>query len=100
MSGFNQGAIDDGGDVWDYPERFALGEELLLWPVYVCWTKKEWENSGKKEYAEQANRCCENTLYINSLCDGDAFGGAAQFLGGNIRKELPILTEGLLYVEI
>ncbi len=27
------------GDLCDYPERFALGEDLLLWPVYVCWTK-------------------------------------------------------------
>lgn len=88
------------GDLWDYPERFALGEDLLLWPVYVCWTKKEWEKGGKKEYAEQAELCCPNTLYINSICDGDAFGGAAQFFDGNIQRELPILNEGLLYVEI
>jgi len=88
------------GDLWDYPERFALGEDLLLWPVYVCWTKEEWENGGKLEYAKQAKLCCENTLYINSICDGKAFGGAAQFIGGIIQKELPILNEGLLYVTI
>lgn len=88
------------GDLWDYPERFALGEDLLIWPVYVCWAKEEWEYSGKFKYAEQANLCCKNTLYINSVCDGDAFGGAAQFLGGKIKRELPILNEGLLYVEI
>jgi len=88
------------GDLWEYPERFALGEELLLWPVYVCWTKEEWENGGRIEYAEQAKLCCENTLYVNSICDGDAFGGAAQFLGGKIQKELPLFHEGLLYVDI
>ena len=88
------------GDLWDYPERFALLEDLLLWPVYVCWTKEEWENGGKIEYAEQAKLCCENTLYINSICDGDAFGGAAHFLGGKVQKELPIFNEGLLIVEI
>lgn len=88
------------GDLWDYPERFALGEDLLIWPVYVCWTKEEWEYSGKFKYAEQANLCCKNTLYINSVCDGDAFGGAAQFWGGKIKKELPMLNGGLLYVEI
>ncbi len=88
------------GDLWDHPERFALGEDLLFWPVYVSWTREEWENGGKREYAEQANLCCKNTLYINSVCDGDAFGGAAQFFGGNIQKELPILKEGLLYVTI
>lgn len=88
------------GDLWDYPSRFTLGEDFLLWPVYVCWTKDEWENGGKFEYAKQANLCCENTLYINSICDGDAFGGAAQFFKGEIQRELPILREGLLYVTI
>ena len=88
------------GDLWDHPERFALGEDLLLWPVYVCWTKEEWENGGKIEYAEQAKLCCENTLYINSICDGDSFGGAAHFFGGKVQKELPIFNEGLLYIKI
>lgn len=88
------------GDLWNYPEKFALGEDLLFWPVYVCWTKEEWEHGGKLKYAEQANLCCKNTLYINSICDGDAFGGAAQFFGGKIKRELPILSEGLLYIEI
>ena len=83
-----------------YPERFAIGEDLLLWPVYVCWTKEEWERGGKIEYARQANLCCENALYINSICDGDAFGGAAHFFGGMTQKELPVFKEGLLYVEI
>lgn len=88
------------GDLWDHPERFVLGEDLLFWPVYVCWTKEEWENGVKFEYAEQAKLCCKNTLYINSICEGDAFGGAAQFWNGNIQKELAILNEGLLYVTI
>lgn len=88
------------GDLWDEPERFALGEELLFWPVYVCWTKDEWENGGKVEYAQQAGLCCCSTLYVNSLCEGDAFGGAAHFDGGRIASELPILREGLLYVEV
>lgn len=88
------------GDLWDSPERFALGEDLLFWPVYVCWTKREWENRVKFEYAEQAKLCCENTLYINSICDGDALGGAAHFFEGKIQKELSILNVGLLYVTI
>ncbi len=88
------------GDLWEYPERFALGEDILFWHVYVCWTEEEWENGGKAEYAEQAGLCCENTLYVNSICDGDAFGGAAHFGGGRVQKELPIFTEGLLITEI
>ena len=88
------------GDLWDYPERFNLGEDLLFWPVYVSWTEEEWENGGKEEYALQANQCCATTLYVNSICDGDAFGGAILFRNGKIVKELPIGTEGLLVIEI
>lgn len=93
-------AIGLCGDLWEYPQRFALGEDLLFWPVYVCWTKDEWENGGKADYVQQANLCCENTLYVNSVCDGDAFGGAAHFLGGKVQKELPIFNEGLLFVTV
>ncbi len=93
-------AIGLCGDLWDYPERFALGEELLLWPVYVSWTKEEWENGGKAEYAEQAALCCGNTLYVNSICSGDAIGGAAHFRGGRIHQELSIFHEGILVAEI
>lgn len=88
------------GDLWDAPERFSIGEDILFWPVYVSWTKEEWENGGKDEYAEQARLCCENTLYVNSICDGDAFGGAAHFMSGKVQKELQIFTEDLLIVEI
>lgn len=88
------------GDLWDHPEKFSLGEDILFWPVYVSWTKEEWENGGKMEYAQQAKRCCENALYINSIRDGDAFGGTAHFLGGSIQSELPIFKEGLLYVTV
>lgn len=88
------------GDLWEYPERFALGQDLLFWPVYVCWTEEEWENGSRTDYAKQAKLCCGNTLYVNSICDGDALGGAAQFLDGEIQKEQPLLREGLLYVEV
>lgn len=88
------------GDLWDYPERFDLREDLLFWPVYVSWTVEEWENSRKAEYAEQAGKCCPNTLYINSICECDALGGAAFFEKGTVRKELSINNEGLLFIEI
>ena len=88
------------GDLWDHPERFDLGEDLLFWPVYVSWTAEEWENGAKTEYAEQASKCCQNTLYVNSVCEGDALGGASLFEKGTVKKELPISKEGLLFVEI
>lgn len=93
-------AIGLCGDLWDYPERFDLGEDLLLWPVYVGWTVEQWENNVKTEYAEQANKCCRNTLYINSICENDALGGVAFFKNGTVKKELPIGNAGLLLVEV
>ena len=88
------------GDLWDFPERFALGEDLLFWPVYVSWTVEEWENATKYQYAEQAGKCCPNTLFMNSICEGDAFGGAVFFEKGNIKQGLPMNQEGLLIVEV
>lgn len=93
-------AIGLCGDLWEYLQRFALGEDLLFWPVYVCWTEEEWENGGKIEYAQQAMQCCKNTLYINSLCDGDAFGGAALFQNGQIQQKLPLFQEDMLILDI
>lgn len=56
---------------------------------------------SQMEYCmKQAKLCCGNTLYVNSICDGDAFGGAAHFLGGKIEVELPIFRNGILYVMI
>ena len=88
------------GDLWDYPERFQLGEDLLIWPVYVSWTEEEWYGGGRQEYAEQAALCCENVLYVNSIAENDAFGGALYFKNGTVEKELPINQEGLLMVEL
>lgn len=93
-------AIGLCGDLWDYPEKFALGEDVLIWPVYVDWTKEEWYGGGREEYAEQANLCCKHVLYVNSFGDDGAFGGAMHFSDGSVREELPIGNEGLLIVEL
>lgn len=93
-------AIGLCGDLWDYPERFSLGEDLLLWPVYISFDPREWENGVKEEYAAQAKLCCGRTLLINSICDGDAHGGAVFFENGKITAELPMDREGMLFVDL
>lgn len=93
-------AIGLCGDLWDYPERFNLGEDLLFWLVYVSYSVEEWEKDAKIEYAEQGAKCCKNTLYINSVCDDDALGGVAFFGNGAVKKELPINNDGILIVEV
>ena len=41
------------GDLWDFPERFRT-DRLLIWPVYVNYTIREWEHGALGEYAAQA----------------------------------------------
>lgn len=88
------------GDLWDYPERFCLGEDVLFWPVYINYTPEEWENGEREAYAAQAKLCCGSTLMINCICGGDARGGAVFFENGKIAAELPMGEEGLLIVEV
>ena len=88
------------GDLWDYPERFCVGAEVLFWPVYTSWTVAEWESRVKEEYARQAGKCCPRALYVNPLCGEDAFGGAAYFENGTVKQELPLGKEGFLFVEV
>ena len=88
------------GDLWDMPERFSLGEEVLLWPVYISYTPEEWAAGVGREYAEQAQNCCKKVLLVNSLADGDAYGGAFAFSEGKISAGLEMGREGLLMAEV
>lgn len=88
------------GDLWDMPDRFALGADVLLWPVYIDYSPEEWQTSAMGEYAEQAAKCCSKTLMVNSLCDKKAFGGAFFFENGRVASALPMGQEGLLMVSI
>lgn len=88
------------GDIWEFPERFALGEEILLWPVYISYKPEEWEGGVKTEYAEQAAKCAPKVMLINSACDDDAFGGAVFFEDGKIKSELAMGKEGILFCKI
>lgn len=87
------------GDLWDYPERFRLGEDVLLWPVYISYSPEEWEGGVRQEYAEQAAKCCGKVLMVNCMAEGDAYGGAFFFQDGNVQAELPVGSIGLPAVE-
>lgn len=91
------------GDLWDFPERFQLGQDLLFWPVYVNFTPQEWRQRYIAEYARQAALACGDVLLVNSLSappDEAAFGGCFRFLDGAVEALLPPEEEGLLVVEI
>ena len=79
------------GDLWEFPERFCLGQELLFWPVYIDYTPEEWESGAREEYAQQAQRCGCAVLMCNSI-GPDAFGGCCVFRDGQTAAELPLGT--------
>lgn len=85
------------GDVWDAPDRFRLGADVLLWPVYCDYTPAEWAGGAGEEYAAQCADLAPTTLMVNSLCPGDSAGGCFRFSGGRIVDQLRPGTAGVLY---
>lgn len=92
------------GDFWhekNIDMVSKIKKDIVLWPLFVDFNIQEFESQYKKEYAEQANKLKSKVLFINSISkESKAFGGSFEFLNGDILNELPIGTEGILYVEI
>ncbi len=85
------------GDLWDFPKFFKT-EGLLLWPVYVNFTKEEWENE-MKEYASQSLIASRKVCMINSLSkDPVSVGGAFCFEDGELVNEPIYDVENILIV--
>ncbi|WP_103981692.1 carbon-nitrogen hydrolase family protein [Helcococcus massiliensis] len=96
------------GDLW-YEENCIqmkeLNTDIVLWPVYTDFNFQEWNDTIKYEYAEQAEKCGNKLLYVNSHClerdsDSIARGGAALFSNGKIESEIPAGEEGVLIVVV
>lgn len=88
------------GDLWDFPERFALGADVLLWPVYCDYSVQEWNSGVMDEYALQCRDAAPLTLMINSICPPTGHGGCAAFRSGKTALLLPPGQEGLLLVQL
>ncbi len=94
------------GDLWDVTApRFSMGQDVLFWPLYVNFSREEWENAEKQAYAEQAAAFGGDVLMINSVDDDDqmespALGGCCHFKNGKTQAEWPMGSEGMLLVEL
>jgi len=92
------------GDVYVFPERFQVKEEILVWPIYMNFTIEGWNASFRKEYSAWAKDRGKQVLMINSLSEEsgvlDAFGGSYYFYDGEIIADLAMGEEGVLLVEI
>ncbi|WP_459541550.1 carbon-nitrogen hydrolase family protein [Parvimonas micra] len=89
------------GDMWICPEKFKTNG-ILLWPVYCNFTKEEWENTEKSDYAKQSKLVSDNVLLVNSITKEEpiSVGGAYYFKNGKIEKSLELNKEDILFVEI
>ena len=96
------------GDLWDdqnVKSMKDLDAEIVLWPVYTDFNYREWNESIKNEYAEQAALFGHKVLYVNSVCldrEGHeiARGGAAYFQDGKIKRQTPAGEESILCVRL
>lgn len=89
------------GDLWDAPERFRQGQDLLFWPVYVNYPLEAWREAIRGDYAQQARAVCPRTLLVASVTeppDPEAFGGCADYGPGGAVLEPG--REGVLIVEV
>ena len=83
------------GDLWDFPERFKT-DGALIWPIYVNFDKKDWEEY-EHEYAEQAALAAKEAYIINSLSDDPvSIGGAFHVNDGVITNRVPYEAEDVL----
>lgn len=88
------------GDLWDAPEKFRLGTDVLFWPVYCSYAREDWLGGTLDEYARQCAPHAPLTLMINSITPGDSVGGCAAFRAGQIDTLLEPGTEGLLLLDL
>lgn len=90
------------GDLWDFSERFRLGQDVLFWPVYVNFPLEECRKMFRADYREQALSVCPRTLLIASVTappDEEAFGGCWSY-GPDSGAALEPGREGLMVVDV
>jgi Predicted amidohydrolase len=89
------------GDLFVFPEKFHVVDEILLWPIYMQFSIEAWEESFSEEYRELIKSVGNNALIINSLSDNpEAFGGSYYYHNGEFIASLAMGKEGILLVEL
>lgn len=89
------------GDLWEFPQQFELGEDVLFWPVYVNFSLSDWKTTYLSEYIDHSKQFSCDVLMINSVSENpDAFGGCFHLNNGVAKNSLDFGQEGLLIVEL
>jgi N-carbamoylputrescine amidase len=93
------------GDLWFAENLDRINElepDLILWPLYIDYSIKEWKNEARDEYTKRISRLNAPVLMVNSFLQESkgAVGGAYLFDGGAIKDSLPLGEIGSLTITI
>ncbi|MDN5280023.1 MAG: hypothetical protein PWR01_3988 [Clostridiales bacterium] len=94
------------GDLWteDFVKNVAIHEsDTILWPLYIDYTKNEWENFAKDEYLNQVKSIGKRTILINSRgsSENSAKGGLIDIsASGEVIDEVEMDSSSLLVLEL
>lgn len=89
------------GDLWEEAlKEIFKAKDILLWPVYVNYSLKEWQNE-LKEYVCQASYYSNRVLLMNSLSENPrSYGGAFYIENGELKGKTNFGKEEILIVEV
>nr|WP_300004067.1 carbon-nitrogen hydrolase family protein [Tissierella sp.] len=93
------------GDLWYDKNVEMMGDiekDIILWPMYIDFSKKRWDISEEEQYIEKAAMFGVPALMYNSLKEEPkgANGGCNIFSGGKLVAKLPMGEQGVLEVDL
>lgn len=92
------------GDLW-YDENVEamnkVTKDLILWPMYIDFSKKRWETSEEEQYIEKSSSFGVPALMYNSYKEDPkgAQGGCYVFKDGKLVDSLEMGSQGILEVD-
>lgn len=93
------------GDLWYDSNLLEITNEksdIVLWPLYVDYSIKEWEDGTLDEYANRVKCVKSPVCFINSYVNeqNGANGGCYVFFNGKVVHALPMGKTGILRFEV
>ena len=88
------------GDLWEYPDRFKLGQDILFWPIYTDFSLEDWDKAFWEEYIEYMKTYNSHVLLVGSICKPTGHGGAIHVKNKNLNSYLKPGKQEVLYINI
>lgn len=79
------------GDIWHreiYDEILNKNFDVLIWPVYVNYSRQAWDHAEKQQYLSKSKTLATHVLYVNSISNEPAYGGSYYQADGSLIEEI------------